>query len=59
MRVRIRKTPAEREIDGIPLTGMLPGTVRDVSTELAIWLIAEGYAEAEMRQPGSSGSSVS
>jgi hypothetical protein len=50
VKVRIKKTPAEKEIDGVPLKGMLPGTVRDVSPELATWLIAEEYADAEMRQ---------
>ena len=50
VKVRIKKTPAEREIDGIPLKGMLPGAVRDVSAVLGSWLIMEGYADTEMRQ---------
>ena len=50
MRVRIKKTPTEREIDGVSLKGMLPGAVRDVSPELGTWLIAEEYADSEMRQ---------
>ena len=50
MKVRIKKTPAEREIDGIVLKGMLPGAVRDVSAVLGSWLITEGYADSEMRQ---------
>ena len=53
MKVRIKKTPAEREIDGIPLKGMLPGAVREVSAVLGSWLITEGYADSEMRQPSS------
>jgi hypothetical protein len=55
VKVRIKRTPAEKEIDGITLTGMLPGTVRDVSPELGIWLIAEDYADAEMRRAPSAG----
>jgi hypothetical protein len=50
VKVRIKKTPEEREIDGIPLKGMLPGAVRDVSAVLGSWLITEGYADTEMRQ---------
>jgi len=51
VKIRIKKTPAEREIDGVPLQGMLPGSVRDVSAVLGSWLITEGYADSEMRQP--------
>ena len=50
MKVRIRKTPAEREIDGVKLDRLAPGVVRDVSSSLASWLIVEGYADAEMRR---------
>ena len=49
MKVRIRKTPVEREMDGIKLDRLAPGAVRDVSTSLASWLIVEGYADPEMR----------
>ena len=49
MRVRIRTTPVEREMDGVKLDRLAPGAVRDVSTSLAQWLIVEGYAEPEMR----------
>jgi hypothetical protein len=49
VKVRIRETPNEREIDGISLSGLLPGTVRDVSSSLASWLIAQEYAVLEMR----------
>lgn len=44
------RKPAEREVDGINLDRLAPGAVRDVSTSLASWLIAEGYAEPEMRK---------
>ena len=50
VRVRIKKTPTQREIDGVSLKGMLPGAVRDVSAEVGSWLIAEEYADSEMRQ---------
>ena len=50
MKVRISKTPAEREIDGVRLDRLRPGSVREMSSSLATWLIVEGYAEAEMRR---------
>jgi hypothetical protein len=43
-------TPREMEIDGVRLDGFRPGTVRDVSPLLGAWLIAEQYAEPEMRK---------
>ena len=49
MRVRILTKPLEREVDGISLDRMLPGSVREVSATMAAWLIAEGYARPEMR----------
>ena len=49
MKVRITRKPVEREVDGVNLDRLAPGAVRDVSTSLASWLIAEGYAEPEMR----------
>ncbi len=49
MKVRIKTAPAEREIDGIDLKRFTPGSVREVSPTTAAWLIAEGYAEPEMR----------
>jgi hypothetical protein len=36
-------------MDGVNLDGLAPGMVRDVSMSIASWLIAEGYAEPEMR----------
>jgi hypothetical protein len=50
VKVRIKKTPTEREIDGVSLEGLLPGAVRDVPPALGSWLIAEEYADSEMRQ---------
>lgn len=49
MRVRITARPKEREIDGVSLQSLYPGAVRDVSPLLGSWLIAEEYAEPEMR----------
>jgi hypothetical protein len=50
VRVRITRTPKEREVDGVSLEGFDPGAVREVSPLVGSWLIAEGYAEAEMRE---------
>jgi hypothetical protein len=50
VKVRIRRTPREPEVDGVQLSGFRPGTVRDVSPLLGAWLIAERYAEPEMRR---------
>ena len=49
VRVRITARPKEREIDGVSLQSLYPGAVRDVSSLLGSWLIAEEYAEPEMR----------
>lgn len=49
MKVRIKATPHESEIDGVRLDTLHPGTVRDMYPAVAAWLIAEGYAEPEMR----------
>jgi hypothetical protein len=51
MKVRIKAAPREREMDGINLGIMQPGTVREVSAAIGTWLIVEGYAEPEMRHP--------
>ncbi len=51
MKVRIKTTPVELEVDGIKLNQFLPGTIREVSPSLGSWLIAGGYAEPEMRGP--------
>ena len=50
MKVRIRQTPREPEVDGVRLDRFRPGTVRDVSPILGAWLVAERYAEPEMRK---------
>jgi hypothetical protein len=49
VKVRIRQTPAEDELDGVRLDNMEPGTVREVSASIGAWLIAQRYADAEMR----------
>lgn len=49
MRIRIKATPLEREVDGVKLGVLTPGSVRDVSSILGFWLIAQGYAQSEMR----------
>jgi hypothetical protein len=49
VRVRIITTPREKELDGLSLDQLTPGSVRDVSAIIAAWLIAQGYAQAEMR----------
>jgi hypothetical protein len=50
VKVRIRKTPDVDEVDGVRVDDMTPGTVRDVSSSIGAWLIAEGFAEPEMRR---------
>lgn len=49
LRVRIRRTPIEQEVDGIQLDYLTPGRVCDVSPSLGSWLLAEKYAVLEMR----------
>lgn len=45
----------EREVDGVRLDRLQPGSVREVSPSIASWLIVEGYAVPEMRRvPGDS-----
>ena len=36
-------------MDGVSLDHFRPGTIRDVSAQIGIWLVAQGYAEPEMR----------
>lgn len=50
MKVRITEKPRERELDGIPLDRLERGTVKEVSPSIGSWLIAQGYADPEMRQ---------
>jgi hypothetical protein len=49
VKVRIKATPREAEVDGIRLDTFAKGDVREVSAIIGAWLIAEGYAEPEMR----------
>jgi hypothetical protein len=53
VKVRIKKTPREDEVDGIRVNRLEPGTVREVSASIGAWLIAERYAEPEMRRSNS------
>ena len=54
VKVRIRETPRQHEIDGVRLDGLRPGMVRHVSSSIGAWLIAEKYAEPEMRSDSGS-----
>jgi hypothetical protein len=49
VKVRIKKTPDEEELDGVRLDDMQPGTVREVSPSIGAWLVVERYAVPEMR----------
>jgi hypothetical protein len=49
VKVRIKTTPKEAELDGIRLDTLNRGDVREVSAILGSWLIAQGYAVPEMR----------
>jgi hypothetical protein len=49
VKVRIKRRPQEREVDGVSLRSFYPGAVREVSPLLGAWLIAAGYADSEMR----------
>ena len=51
VKIRILVTPNEAELDGVRLDVFQPGKVCDVSSSLGAWLIANGYALAEMRAP--------
>jgi hypothetical protein len=52
VKVRITETPREPELDGIRLDKFVSGEVRDVSASIGAWLVAQGYAEPEMRHGG-------
>lgn len=49
VKVLITETPHVREVDGVKVDDMQPGTIREVSPSVGAWLIAEGYAAPEMR----------
>jgi hypothetical protein len=50
VRVRITVRPRERDIEGVSLDTLRPGTVCDVSVSIGSWLIVKGYAYPEMRR---------
>jgi hypothetical protein len=50
VKVRITEKPKLPELDGVKLDGLVPGVVREMSPSVASWLIAEHYAEPEMRR---------
>ena len=50
MKVRIRRTPDVVEVDGVRVDDMKPGSVREVSSSIGAWLIAERFAVPEMRR---------
>lgn len=50
VRVRIRERPRERDVEGVRLDALRPGSVCDVSVALGTWLIVQGYADPEMRR---------
>src|SRR5437763_818039 len=47
VKVRIRCTPREHELDGVRLDTLRPGVVREMPHVLASWLVAERYADIE------------
>ena len=49
VRVRITVRPRERDIEGMSLDTLRPGSVCDVSASIGSWLIVKGYAYPEMR----------
>jgi hypothetical protein len=50
VKVRIKNTPDQREVDGIKLDRFEPGGAYEVSSSIGSWLVAEGYALPEMRR---------
>ena len=52
MRVRIIKTPHERDLEGVRLDRLKPGAVLDLSPDLGTWLVVQGYAYPDMRRAG-------
>jgi hypothetical protein len=50
VRVRITERPRERDIEGVNLDTLRPGSVCDVSATIGSWLILQGYAYPEMRR---------
>jgi hypothetical protein len=50
VKVRITATPKEAELDGVRLDDLRPGTVHEVTAIFGSWLVAQGYAQPEMRR---------
>jgi len=50
VKVRILEKPTEAEIDGVRLDSYQPGEIREVSASIGAWLIANRYADPEMRR---------
>ena len=50
MKVRIKRTPREEELDGVRLDVLQPGMIKEVSASVGSWLVAERYADPEMRR---------
>ena len=50
VRVRITVRPRERDIEGMSLDTLRPGSVCNVSASIGSWLIVKGYAYPEMRR---------
>jgi hypothetical protein len=49
VKVRIKSVPQEREMDGVRLDHFQRDSIVEVSASIGSWLIAEGYADPEMR----------
>jgi hypothetical protein len=52
VKVRILEKPKETEIDGVRLDSYRRGEIREVSSSIGSWLIANRYADPEMRRSG-------
>jgi hypothetical protein len=50
VKVRIKQKPREPELDGVGLDRFERDRVYEVSASIGSWLIAQGYAHAEMRR---------
>ena len=49
MKVKILDKPKEADIDGVRLDSYRRGEIREVSSSVGFWLIANRYADSEMR----------
>lgn len=50
VKVRIKETPREREVDGVRMDIFRAGSIHEVSASIGTWLVAQGYADLEMRR---------